>query len=216
MKSSESDSNPGFINFSYTVFYHLAVLGWLPFFIDYFPTELHTIVRLILISMPIVLFWLVFLIMYHIEVDPLMWCIVAYVSICAVCGFLSAYHGPISDQSLPIINILFLGSYVIVSTFYAAITASVVVFYAILISLLSILIASFLEFVYVHTLAKVIPKIIQKPFIRFDKSLDDGTVNILGAPAPMNQNVGLYIAIGLLTIFTLFYLLILNIAAIRY
>lgn len=195
-------AHPALIDSSYVLFFHVLVVAWAFYFTSYFPEPAKDFSLLINILYPVTLFWFMYMIRQLDNVSFVLRLIVGYFFLSALFAVVSAVKGPLTDGELPVIQILFLGPYLVVSSHFSLIFASVVLFYAAVTYVSSTLSAILAEWLY----ESLFPEVAKKKLRRADKAIDSAAVKLSDKYFFMNQVTGVLIVMALLAVFSVVYL----------
>lgn len=205
-------TEPGHMNSSYFVLFHLAILFVAPLITSSFPAELRSDAIMVSIVFPVTLFWFGYLLKQFLDTTALMNVILGAAFVVAMLSFLNAVYGGLSDGTVPIIytEVPFFATLLSgLSGPIGLIYAGTIMVYGVYTYIFCIAIASLFEMVYEMHGKKFIPNALRRRLKNVDAKIDQNAVNASDRFFIYNQNIGIGISLALILIYALLYIYLL-------
>lgn len=212
MNTSEAKSEPGPINSSYLILFHIAVFFVAMFVTTIFPAELRNDSLMVSVVFPIALFWFSYLIKQFFDVTLAMKIILGAAFVVAALSLLNAAYGSLSDGVVPVIYTrvpFFATLFAGLSGPIGLIYAGTLLTYGAYVYLLSLTVASFVEPVYETFGSRLLPRGLRKSLRKVDTRVDTMATQASDKFFVHNQLVGLLVCVTLVAIYALLYIYLL-------
>jgi hypothetical protein len=207
-------SHFGFVNSSFTIFFHVAVLAIAPIIASFFPDFLGIIPLFVCATLPILIFWMLFVIANHVDTKILVISIPLFAFIASLYAVAATIIGPADSTELPILvsqqpsaftlGIPPLNFFFVSYTGTAPLLGSVIMYYGAVTYLLAGLSAIIVEYLY-GFLQPFLPRTITKFLLQNDMAIDQHVFGRLEEEGPYGLNHGAYVFFGLLIAFIAVY-----------
>ncbi len=194
------------INSSFSVFFVIAAVIWATILAKQFPESMEKQVTLIVAMFAFTAYIFGYIIRQFYEATTVLRLILLYLWISAFGGLISAIVGPLSEETVPVIRILFIGPTVAVGAGEALVTASVILFYGVVVLTLANISAIVAELAYIRLLP-LVPKRFIKLMLRFDSMLDNRAVRISDKYFFTDQKKGIFASVIIMMMYVFIYLI---------
>lgn len=206
--TSTTQENPGLINSSYVMLFHIAIALTAPFVTHIFPTELRGEALMIAIVFPILLFWFSYALKQFISTSVIMMVIFAAAYVIALMSVLNAMYGHLSNHVVPLLAthiFLFDNLLAGLSGPPGIIYAGTVLTYGAYVYLFGLALANVAEGVYSKFISPHLPRFASKILIAIDSRIDSSATQVSDKFFVFHQAVGALICLGLLAMYALLY-----------
>mgnify|MGYP006885819644 FL=1 len=192
------------VNSSFSIFFLLFLIFWASIAIQPFPEDMQTKAFFAVILFSLLYYVLIYIIKQLESGVTVLRLIVVYFFILAGLTIINAWQGPVSTQTVPVIDWLIRNIYFSSSVRYSFIDAGVFFFYVLITFIIAILSAMTAEFFYVKA-SKYLPKKLKKRIVSIDSSIDNSSIEISDKFFIVDETKGLIAASLLLAGFFVVY-----------
>ncbi len=204
------EQDPTLINTSYVIFFHVAAVLFSTLFATTFPSELFGFSLAVNLVYGLGIFWLFYLLRQFMQENPVLLSIIAFFSISAFLGLLSAIKGPLAGGEVPVLGLSVINQKIIYwGGQTSLIYASVVVSYGYITYLCSVAVASMIEELYERVLSRALPASLRRKLIQLDRHIDRSSDRFSTAFFFRDQKRGVLITACFLLSFAVVYTILL-------